>query len=238
MMRAALHPTIALRFDPFGVYDRETLFCSTLPSIGGNFRPLPDPIGFAGPFAGTSGGALIVAGGANFPDKMPWEGGRKVWYDTAFVLDRTNGQWRSALKLPRPLGYGVSVTTPDGVLCIGGSDATQHVRDVFLLRWRAGELKCSAAAAAAATAGQFLRRARGPHRLCRRRHLDARCDQRDEEFLGSRPPSTRCGLARARALAGPGAHAVGGGLRGRLLLRCRRHGPRARTRTATRCEPT
>ncbi len=103
--------------------------------------PLPDPIGFAGPFAGASGGALIVAGGANFPDKMPWEGGKKIWYDTAFVLDRTNGQWRSALKLPRPLGYGVSVTTPDGVLCIGGSDAKQHVRDVFLLCWRRGKLK-------------------------------------------------------------------------------------------------
>jgi len=103
--------------------------------------PIPDSIGVAGPFAGVSGDALIVAGGANFPDKMPWEGGRKVWHDSAFVLDKTNGAWRGAFKLPRPLGYGVSVTTPDGVLCIGGSDATQHVRDVFLLSWRKGELR-------------------------------------------------------------------------------------------------
>jgi N-acetylneuraminic acid mutarotase len=103
--------------------------------------PLPDAIGFAGSFAGTSGGALIVAGGANFPDKMPWDGGRKVWHDTAFILDRTNGRWRSGWKLPRPLGYGVSISAPAGVLCIGGSDATQHVRDVFLLRWQRGELK-------------------------------------------------------------------------------------------------
>lgn len=102
--------------------------------------PLPDPIGFAGPYAGVSGGALIVAGGANFPDKMPWEGGRKVWHDAAFVLDRTNGAWRGEFKLPRPLGYGVSVTTPEGVLCIGGSDERQHVRDVFLLTWRRGQL--------------------------------------------------------------------------------------------------
>jgi len=104
--------------------------------------PLPAPIGFAGLFAGTSGGALIVAGGANFPDQMPWEGGRKVWYDTAYVLDRTNGPWRAASKLPRPLGYGVSVTTREGLVCIGGSDANQHVRDVFLLCWREGELQC------------------------------------------------------------------------------------------------
>lgn len=108
--------------------------------------PLPDPVGVAGPFAGASGGALIVAGGANFPDKMPWEGGRKVWYDVAYVLDRTNGQWSGAYKLPRRLGYGVSVTTPEGVLCIGGSDEKQHYREVFLLRWHAGALESRALA--------------------------------------------------------------------------------------------
>lgn len=102
---------------------------------------LPDPIGVAGPFAGASGGALIVAGGANFPDKMPWEGGKKIWCDTAFVLDKTNGAWRGGFKLPRPLGYGVSVTTRAGVLCIGGSDEKQHVCDVFLLTWSRGKLK-------------------------------------------------------------------------------------------------
>src|ERR1051326_3509891 len=32
---------------------------------------LPDREGFATPFAGVSGGALIVAGGANFPVKRP-----------------------------------------------------------------------------------------------------------------------------------------------------------------------
>lgn len=124
-----------------------TLMTAKLPSadLSLDWRqlpPLPDPIGFAGPFAGTSGGALIVAGGANFPDKMPWEGGKKIWHDTAFVLDRTNGSWRNSFKLPRPLGYGVSVTTPQGVVCIGGSDAKQHVRDVFQLAWKNGELKC------------------------------------------------------------------------------------------------
>jgi len=103
--------------------------------------PLPDPVGFAGPFAGVSSNALFVAGGANFPDKLPWEGGRKIWYDAAFVLDRTNGAWSKPFKLPRAIGYGVSVTTPDGVLCAGGSDSTQHYLDVFLLRWCAGKLE-------------------------------------------------------------------------------------------------
>lgn len=103
--------------------------------------PLPDPLGVAGAFAGVSGGALLVAGGANFPDRVPWEGGKKVWHDTVYALHETNGPWRVVGKLPRPLGYGVSLTTKQGVLCIGGSDAEQHVRDVFLLTWSKGALK-------------------------------------------------------------------------------------------------
>ena len=103
--------------------------------------PLPDREGLAAPFAGVSGGVLLVAGGANFPEKKPWDGGTKVWYDTVFVLEELGGTWRAAGKLPRPLGYGVSVTTPDGVLCLGGSDATRHYADAFVLQWREGKLR-------------------------------------------------------------------------------------------------
>ncbi|HEX3799942.1 MAG TPA: kelch repeat-containing protein [Verrucomicrobiae bacterium] len=102
---------------------------------------LPDRVGFAGAFAGVSHGALIVAGGANFPGAMPWDGGQKVWHDSIFILPKPGGQWATGFKLPRPLGYGVSVTTPTGVLCCGGSDAQQHFRDVFLLSWRDGRIE-------------------------------------------------------------------------------------------------
>jgi N-acetylneuraminic acid mutarotase len=97
--------------------------------------PLPDPLGVAGPFAGTTGGALLVAGGANFPGKPPWQGGAKVWHDQVYVLDRPEGAWKLAGTLPRPLGYGVSVSHRDGVLCVGGSDATGHHAEGFRLRW-------------------------------------------------------------------------------------------------------
>lgn len=102
--------------------------------------PLPDKQGFAGPFAGVSNGALVVAGGANFPDKKPWEKGKKVWYDSIFVLERPDGEWKSAGKLPRSLGYGVSVTHTGGVVCVGGSDADRHYADAFRLEWKAGKL--------------------------------------------------------------------------------------------------
>lgn len=100
--------------------------------------PLPDKEGFAGPFAGVSNGVLLVAGGANFPNKKPWEGGVKFWHDRVFVLERQNGEWIEAGKLPRPLGYGVSVTYRGGVVCVGGSDGQRHYADAFRLEWNDG----------------------------------------------------------------------------------------------------
>mgnify|MGYP000086895198 CR=1 FL=1 len=90
---------------------------------------LPNTEGFAGSFAGVSHGRLIVAGGANFPDKKPWEGGKKKWYDTIYMLDQPDGKWKIAGKLPRPLGYGVCVTHRESVICVGGSDADRQGRD-------------------------------------------------------------------------------------------------------------
>ncbi|HRT57215.1 MAG TPA: galactose oxidase [Candidatus Paceibacterota bacterium] len=104
--------------------------------------PLPDKVGFAGSFAGTSGKALIVAGGANFPDKMPWEGGVKIWHDEVFVLEHPEGPWKAGFKLPLRSGYGISVTADDSVVCIGGSDASGHLTNVFRLQWRQGKLLC------------------------------------------------------------------------------------------------
>ncbi len=95
--------------------------------------PLPDTNGVAGAFAGITKGTLLVAGGANFPEKMPWDSGQKVWHDTVYALDKPNQPWRIVGKLPRALAYGLSLTTPRGVLCAGGSDAAQHFAESFLM---------------------------------------------------------------------------------------------------------
>ena len=93
---------------------------------------IPDSVGFAGSFAGELDGQLIVAGGANFPDRKPWEGGTKVWYDSIFRFD--GHRWTHAGKLPRKLGYGVGFTIAQGVVVAGGSDASGHSNDVYLLK--------------------------------------------------------------------------------------------------------
>lgn len=96
--------------------------------------PIPDASGFAGAFAGVSGGALIVAGGTNFPDEKPWEGGTKRWYDDVYALPALDGEWRKVGKLPKANGYGVAITTDAGVVMIGGGNATEHFREVVLLQ--------------------------------------------------------------------------------------------------------
>lgn len=101
---------------------------------------IPDEHGFAGMFAGVTDGQLLAAGGANFPEAPPWEDGTKVWYDTVWMLDSPEGTWRKAGTLPRPLGYGVSVTHRNAVICVGGSDSERHHAAVFRLEWQDGEL--------------------------------------------------------------------------------------------------
>lgn len=119
------------------------LFAASSNALAGEFTnlvSLPDKEGFAGLFAGVSNGALLVAGGANFPGAKPWAGGKKVWYDSVFVLEKPDGKWKVAGKLRRPLGYGVSVTHGNGVVCVGGSDAGRHHADAFRLEWKDGKV--------------------------------------------------------------------------------------------------
>jgi N-acetylneuraminate epimerase len=95
---------------------------------------LPIREGVAGAFAGVSGTSVLAAGGANFPDEPPWKGGQKVWHDRVWLLKDTTAPWQEIGKLPSVLGYGVSIGTQDGLICIGGSDSMRHHADVFRIK--------------------------------------------------------------------------------------------------------
>ncbi len=120
-----------------------SLILSAIAASAGEWQPLahlPDKEGFAGSFAGVSNGALLVAGGANFPGRKPWEGGEKVWYDLVYLLEEPGGSWKVAGRLPRPLGYGISVSHGRGVVCVGGGGASENSAEAFILDWRGGKL--------------------------------------------------------------------------------------------------
>lgn len=97
---------------------------------------VPDTSGYAGAFTGVIGHRLFAGGGTNFPDGvMPWNGGKKVWHDTLYMLDLSAPEegWKIIGQLPKPSGYGVSLSSREGVVLIGGGDEIRHFREVWLL---------------------------------------------------------------------------------------------------------
>jgi len=93
--------------------------------------------GVSASFSGISNGALIVAGGCNFPDKPVYDGGRKKYYRDIFILEKKENEysWSGGFNLPYEAAYGATVTTDKGVVCIGGSNSDREIKEVLLLTW-------------------------------------------------------------------------------------------------------
>jgi len=111
--------------------------------------PLPPPApeslqpGLAGPFAGIHGKTLIVAGGANFADTMPWHGGKKYYHNDIYTLHLPvkGSPWKSfrgEISLPAPVAYGASASTEAGLVCMGG-ETEQGLTDEAYILSAAGE---------------------------------------------------------------------------------------------------
>lgn len=110
-------------------------------SVGGG---LPAPggqkvsPGVAGPVTGVCGKVMFVAGGANFPDSMPWQGGKKKYYNTIWLFTK-KGNGFSALagefRLPQNIAYAACCSTPQGIFYAGGENETGISDRSFLLKW-------------------------------------------------------------------------------------------------------
>jgi N-acetylneuraminic acid mutarotase len=100
---------------------------------------LPQPLG--GQMVGVHNGALLVAGGSYF-ETPPWDGGPKLWVDTVYALSAPNASWQT-FHLPGAFGYAGSVSTPEGVLLIGGGNSAANRREVLRLVWNGSTLQIS-----------------------------------------------------------------------------------------------
>ena len=120
---------------------------------------------FAGVHEAFSGEtALIVAGGTKWEGSFLAKG-TKHWLDEVYVYTLPEGtqretgvvaalrelvrfkakqslaeivktgSWQEAGRLPTALSYGASVSTPKGVVCIGGMHDTDYYDTVLLLQW-------------------------------------------------------------------------------------------------------
>ncbi|OIR12226.1 N-acetylneuraminate epimerase precursor [mine drainage metagenome] len=98
-----------------------------------------DNLGIAGAVIGVNENVMMVAGGSNFPDAKPWEGGKKEYYDDIFVLQLKNHsfKWNKTIntKLLQPIAYSACVSTDSGIVCIGGENAKGLSKEVFIFKW-------------------------------------------------------------------------------------------------------
>lgn len=98
-----------------------------------------DSIGLAGAISAVLDNSLVIAGGANFPDKMPWEGGKKHYSDEIHVLQNEDNsyKWNKNIKarLPMPIAYCGNTSTPKGILYAGGENQFGLSKKVFLINF-------------------------------------------------------------------------------------------------------
>lgn len=96
-------------------------------------------LGYAGAINGISNNVLIVAGGANFQNKMPWEGGKKHYSKEIHVLQKSNGKyvWNKNVQstLTESIAYCGITTTDSGVVYVGGENENGLSNKAYLLKW-------------------------------------------------------------------------------------------------------
>lgn len=131
--------SILLFFIISGIHgENHYLNFSSLPELPPNKGYSSQP-GLAGPYAGVDDDILIVAGGANFPEKVPWEDGIKMYYDEIFLLQKSAENsylWKkSDSKIPFAAGYGGTVPTSAGLLCFGGNTSEQVISESWFINY-------------------------------------------------------------------------------------------------------
>lgn len=110
-------------------------------NIAGELPPLSgqlNSLGVAGPVTGVHSNVMFIAGGANFPDSMPWQGGKKKYYSDIYVYKRTGSHVTrlvNELKLPENIAYSANCSTSKGLVYAGGENETGISDRVFLLQW-------------------------------------------------------------------------------------------------------
>lgn len=112
---------------------------AVLPTSNGQSKSL----GFAGAINGINKNVLIVAGGANFPDRMPWEGGKKYYSNEVYVLEKQGKDfvWNKKVKstLPEAIAYCGSTSTDEGIVYAGGENEHGISDKAFIIKWNAAK---------------------------------------------------------------------------------------------------
>ncbi len=97
-------------------------------------------LGLAGPVTGVSHNLFFVAGGANFPEKMPWDGGKKIFYKEGFIYKKQNDKLQllpQRFQLPFNIAYPAVCQTSKGIFFAGGENENGLSDKAWLMNWDA-----------------------------------------------------------------------------------------------------
>lgn len=94
--------------------------------------PIGENQGLAGALTGISQQKLILAGGANFPDKLPWDGGQKQYHSDLYIFSFQEGGlvFENQKQLPAPRAYAANTPYKNGFVSAGGENTEEILRQV------------------------------------------------------------------------------------------------------------
>lgn len=139
---ALLLGLLALLCLPLRAQDRpegafNTLRAFPAPSLVASPSTPSGPQGLSGMMGGTCGEVTLVVGGCNFPQVPAAQGGEKAYSDAVWTLEASGPggakAWHRAGRLPQPVAYGRGLTTPYGLLLMGGNNGRHTLADVLLI---------------------------------------------------------------------------------------------------------
>lgn len=102
--------------------------------------------GLAGPLTGIHNDHLVIAGGANFPSGLPWEGGKKEYHKTIYIYGRDqHGELnlKNTDSLPYPVAYGANCASPGGIIYAGGETPHGLTNSVWKVQYIPGKKSIS-----------------------------------------------------------------------------------------------
>lgn len=103
--------------------------------------PVEEPgieLGVSACYAGVYEDRLWMAGGCNFPETPAAEGGKKRFYRGIYAAKVAADSvlvWEQVGELPVASAYGVSVSTPEGVIFAGGVGQSGALSSVLRMSW-------------------------------------------------------------------------------------------------------
>lgn len=96
------------------------------------FKDFPENLGLAGMMVAKTKDGFLIAGGANFPDALPWEGGSKFFSDKIFFWNgKSEHPEVLKQKLPEGIAYAGYTTYNNQLIIVGGETKSGASNKVY-----------------------------------------------------------------------------------------------------------